>query len=113
MMGRGALGLAPWDVLHSGVTRFVPFTLGQVVILFSFIVLLAWIPLREKPGIGTLLNSVVVGLAADATLALLVEPSQVGWRIALMLAGVALTALATAPSLGAQFGRGPRAGIGR
>ncbi|NYG58225.1 putative membrane protein YczE [Nocardioides daedukensis] len=111
MMVRGALGLAPWDVLHSGVTRFVPLTLGQVVILFSFIVLLAWIPLREKPGIGTLLNAVVVGLAADATLALLVEPSQIGWRIALMLSGVVLNALATALYIGAQFGRGPRDGL--
>ena len=71
LMVRGALGLAPWDVLHSGFIRHVPITLGQAVILFSFLVLLLWIPLREVPGLGTISNAIVVGLAADATLAVL------------------------------------------
>ena len=53
MMVRGALGLAPWDVLHSGFIRHVPMTLGQAVVLFSFVVLVLWIPLREMPGLGT------------------------------------------------------------
>lgn len=111
MMVRGALGLAPWDVLHSGVTGFVPLTLGQVVIVFSFIVLLAWIPLREVPGMGTLLNAILVGLSADATLALLVAPDSLTLRILLMVAGVVLNGLATALYIGAQFGRGPRDGL--
>src|SRR5689334_3162967 len=68
LMVRGALGLAPWDVLHSGVIRYVPITLGQAVIALSFVVLLAWIPLREKPGLGTIANALVVGSAADLTL---------------------------------------------
>ena len=111
MMVRGALGLSPWDVLHSGLTRFMPLTLGQVVIVMSFVVLLLWIPLREVPGIGTVANAIVVGLSADATLALLVQPD--GWapRIALMLVGVVANAAATALYIGAQFGRGPRDGL--
>ena len=61
MMVRGALGLAPWDVLHSGFIRHVPMTLGQAVVLFSFVVLVLWIPLREMPGLGTISNALVVG----------------------------------------------------
>ncbi len=111
MMVRGALGLAPWDVLHSGFIRHVPITLGQAVILFSFLVLLLWIPLREVPGLGTVSNAIVVGLAADATLALLDGPDALGWRIGLLVAGVVLNGLATALYIGAQLGRGPRDGL--
>jgi uncharacterized membrane protein YczE len=110
-MVRGDLGLAPWDVLHSGFIRHVPITLGQAVILFSFVVLLLWIPLREVPGLGTVSNAIVVGLAADATLTLLDRPDGVGWRIGLLAAGVLLNGLATAQYIGAQFGRGPRDGL--
>lgn len=110
-MVRGDLGLAPWDVLHSGFIRHVPITLGQAVILFSFVVLLLWIPLREVPGLGTVSNAIVVGLAADATLALLDRPDGVGWRIGLLVAGVLLNGLATAQYIGAQLGRGPRDGL--
>ena len=111
LMVRGELGLAPWDVLHSGFIRHVPITLGQAVILVSVVVLLLWIPLREQPGLGTLSNAVVVGLAADATLAVLAAPDQLGFRIGLMVAGVVLNGLATAMYIGAQFGRGPRDGL--
>ena len=111
MMVRGTLGLAPWDVLHSGFIRHVPITLGQAVVLFSFVVLLLWIPLREKPGIGTIANAIIVGLAADAALAVLVEPDALWLRLVLLLAGVALNALATALYIGSQFGRGPRDGL--
>ncbi len=111
MMVRGAIGLAPWDVLHSGLTRFVPLSLGTVIIVMSVVVLLLWIPLREKPGIGTVANALVVGLAADATLAVLATPEALGWRIVLMLLGIVLNGLATALYIGAQFGRGPRDGL--
>lgn len=110
-MVRGDLGLAPWDVLHSGFVRHVPISLGQAVVLFSFLVLLLWIPLREVPGLGTISNAIVVGIAADATLALLDPPDAIGWRITLMLGGVVLNGLATAMYIGAQFGRGPRDGL--
>jgi uncharacterized membrane protein YczE len=111
LMVRGDLGLAPWDVLHSGFIQHVPITLGQAVILFSFVVLVLWIPLREKPGIGTIANALLVGLSADATLALLERPDAMVPRAALMLGGVLLCGLATAVYVGAQLGRGPRDGL--
>lgn len=111
MMVRGALGLAPWDVLHSGFVRHVPMTLGQAVVLFSFVVLVLWIPLREMPGLGTISNAIVVGLAADATLGVLEAPDAWWARIALMIGGVALCGMAGALYIGAQFGRGPRDGL--
>ena len=111
MMVRGDLGLAPWDVLHSGLIRHVPITLGQAVVVMSFVVLLLWIPLREKPGLGTISNALVVGFSADATLALLDRPDAMVPRIALMVGGVVLCALATAMYIGAQLGRGPRDGL--
>ena len=111
LMVRGDLGLAPWDVLHSGLIRHVPLTLGQAVVVMSFVVLLAWIPLRELPGIGTISNALVIGFSADATLALLDRPDGLVLRIALMIGGVLLCGLATALYIGAQLGRGPRDGL--
>ncbi len=111
LMVLGAIGLAPWDVLHSGFARHVPVTLGQAVVLFSFVVLLLWIPLREKPGLATVLNALLVGLSADATLAVLDPPAAMWARVALMVGGVVLCALATALYIGAQLGRGPRDGL--
>ena len=111
MLVRADLGLAPWDVLHSGLARHLPLTLGQAVIVMSFVVLLAWIPLKEVPGLGTISNALVVGIAADAGLALLVRPDAIVLRIALLLGGILLCALATGLYIGAQFGRGPRDGL--
>lgn len=111
MMVRGDVGLAPWDVLHSGLTRHLPITFGQAVVLMSFVVLLLWIPLREMPGLGTISNAFVVGFAADATLALLGTPDSLVLRVALMLGGIAVCGLASAMYIGAQFGRGPRDGL--
>ena len=111
LMYRGDLGLAPWDVLHSGLIEHLPMTLGQAVILMSFVVLLLWIPLREKPGLGTISNAIVVGLSADATLALLDRPDNLVLRVGLMVGGIVLCGLATAMYIGAQLGRGPRDGL--
>ncbi|WP_374457998.1 YitT family protein [Nocardioides sp.] len=111
LMVRGSLGLAPWDVLHSGFIRHVPMTLGQAVVLFSFVVLVLWIPLKEMPGLGTISNAVVVGLSADATLAVVDQQEMMWARIALMAGGVALCGLASALYIGAQLGRGPRDGL--
>jgi len=111
MMVRGDLGLAPWDVLHSGLIRHVPLTLGQAVVVTSFVVLVLWAPLRETPGLATIANAVVVGLSADATLLLLDRPDALAWRLALMLGGVLLCAFAGAMYIGAQLGRGPRDGL--
>jgi uncharacterized membrane protein YczE len=111
MMVRGDLGLAPWDVLHSGLIRHVPITLGQAVVVLSFVVLLLWIPLKEMPGLGTISNAIVVGLSADATLWLLDRPGALVLQIGLMVGGVVLCGFATALYIGAQFGRGPRDGL--
>lgn len=111
LMFRGDLGLAPWDVLHSGLIQHVPITIGQAVVLMSFVVLLFWIPLREKPGLGTISNALVVGFSADATLALLDAPDALVLRVALMVGGVVLCGAASAMYIGAQLGRGPRDGL--
>lgn len=111
MMMRGGLGLAPWDVLHSGLARHLPLTIGQVLIAVSFAVLILWIPLREQPGLGTVANAVVIGITADATLAWLAAPDWLPARVGLSFGGVALCGLATALYIGAQFGRGPRDGL--
>ena len=111
LLVRAGLGAAPWDVLHLGLTDYLPLSLGQVVIVMSFVVLLAWIPLRERPGVGTIANALVVGLAADATLALLAAPDGLVLRGVLMVLGVLLNGLATAAYIGAQLGRGPRDGL--
>ena len=111
LMVRADLGLAPWDVLHSGLIRHLPITLGQAVVVMSFVVLLAWIPLREVPGLGTVANALVVGFSADGTLALLDRPGPLVLRVLLMLGGIALCGFATALYIGAQLGRGPRDGL--
>lgn len=111
MMVRATLGLDPWDVFHSGVTARVPLSFGTVVIITGVLVLLAWIPLKQMPGLGTIANAVVVGLATDATLALLHRPDALWLRIVLLVGGVALNGLATALYIGAQLGPGPRDGL--
>ncbi len=111
LMVRGHIGLAPWDVLHSGLITHVPITLGQAVVVMSFVVLLLWVPLRERPGLGTIANAFVVGLSADATLLVLDPADGLAARIALMVGGVVLCGLASALYIGAQLGRGPRDGL--
>lgn len=111
MIIRSTLGNAPWDVLHQGLARHLPLTIGQAVIVVSLLVLLLWIPLRELPGLGTIANSFLVGISADLTLSVLDRPHALALRIALMLAGVVLNAVATALYIGSQFGPGPRDGL--
>ncbi|WP_232678025.1 YitT family protein [Nocardioides sp. R-C-SC26] len=111
LMVRADLGLAPWDVLHSGLIQHVPITLGQAVVVMSFVVLLLWIPLGEKPGLATIANALVVGFSADATLALLDPVDGLLIEVPLMFGGIALCAFATAVYVGAQLGRGPRDGL--
>jgi len=111
LMVRGHLGLAPWDVLHSGLVHWVPITLGQAIVAASFVVLVFWWPLGERPGIGTLANALVVGLLTDLTLT--VVPEVQGWvgQASLLVGGVVLNGLASAIYIGAQLGRGPRDGL--
>lgn len=111
LMVRADLGLAPWDVLHSGLTRYVPLTIGQVLVVVSFLVLLLWIPLRETPGLGTISNAIVIGFAADATLSVLHIPDALWLRVTMLVSGVLFNGLATALYIGSQLGRGPRDGL--
>jgi uncharacterized membrane protein YczE len=111
LMVRAHLGLAPWDVLHSGLTGHVPIDIGQALVIVSFVVMLAWIPLREVPGIGTISNALVIGLSTDAFLTLLPPLHSIVVRVGLLAAGIALQGLATAAYIGAQLGRGPRDGL--
>ena len=111
MMIRATLGNAPWDVLHQGMAIHLPISIGTAVIVMSVVVLLFWIPLRELPGLGTVTNSLVVGLTADVTLSLLEAPEAMWERMLLMGGGIVLNALATALYIGSQFGPGPRDGL--
>ena len=111
MMIRGALGLDPWDVFHSGIAGRVPLTFGQVTIVVGALVLLLWWPLRQWPGLGTIANVVVIGVAADVGLGLLATPDAL-WARALLLAfGIVLNGLAGGLYIGSQLGPGPRDGL--
>jgi uncharacterized membrane protein YczE len=111
LLVRSRLGVMPWDVLHQGLSRHIGWSLGTVSIAVGALVLLAWIPLRQLPGVGTISNVVVIGVAVDSTLALLPSPSALATRVALVVAGVLLNAVATAAYIGVHLGPGPRDGL--
>ena len=111
LMVRARLGLGPWDVLHQGIARHLGVQLGWVTIGVSAIVLLTWIPLRQRPGLGTISNAVVVGLVVNAGLDVLPAPAALAWRITWLVAAIALNALATGCYIGAGLGPGPRDGL--
>jgi uncharacterized membrane protein YczE len=111
MIIQAHVGNAPWDVLHQGIAKHTPLNIGGAVIVMSLVVLVLWIPLRELPGLGTVANSFVVGLAADFFLGLFGTPDHLVARLAMMIAGVVLNGVATALYIGSQFGPGPRDGL--
>lgn len=111
MMVRSGLGLDPWDVFHYGIAQHLPVSFGTVTIIVGVAVLLLWIPLRQWPGLGTVANVIVIGLATDATLALLDAPDAMAVRVALLLGGIVFNGLAGALYIGSQFGPGPRDGL--
>lgn len=110
-MVRGAIGAAPWDVLTQGISNHVPLSFGVITICVSIVVLLLWIPLRQRPGIGTLLNAVLVGPAADIGFAVLPTPDQLWLRVLFFVVGLVTLAAATGLYIGANFGPGPRDGL--
>ncbi|WP_165956659.1 YczE/YyaS/YitT family protein [Kribbella antibiotica] len=111
LMVQSHLGPGPWDVLHTGVARHVPLNFGTIAIITSFVVLLAWIPLRQWPGLGTVSNAIVIGIAANFTLAVVDQPGALWLRIVFVVSGVVINALAGALYIGAQLGPGPRDGL--
>ncbi len=111
LLVRSDLGVLPWDVLHQGIARRIGWSLGAVTIATGVVVLALWIPLRERPGIGTVSNVVVVGVAVDAALAVLPTVDALPVRIALAVAGIVLNAVATAAYVGVHLGPGPRDGL--
>jgi uncharacterized membrane protein YczE len=111
LMVRARLGLGPWDVMHQGIARHLGVQLGWVTIAVSGLVLLAWIPLRQRPGLGTVSNAVVVGLVVNGALDVLPAPGPLGWRVAWLVGGIGLNAVATACYIGAGLGPGPRDGL--
>jgi uncharacterized membrane protein YczE len=111
LMLRAGLGLGPWDVLHQGLAGRTGLPIGQVVIGVAALVLLLWIPLRQRPGFGTLSNVIVVGLAVDAALVLLPEPHPLAARFGYLILGIAANAVATGLYIGAGLGPGPRDGL--
>jgi uncharacterized membrane protein YczE len=108
---RAGLGLDPWDVFHQGVAERTGLSFGTVVILTGAIVLLAWIPLRQRPGFGTVSNVFVIGIAVDAALAVLPHAGSTPVAVAMLLSGVGLNGLAGGAYIGAGLGPGPRDGL--
>lgn len=111
LLVESGLGLDPWDVFHEGLTHHLPLTFGQVVILVGAVLLLLWVPLRQRPGIGTVLNVVLIGIAVDVTLALLPTPDTLGVQVGFLLVGVVGNGIAGALYIGADLGTGPRDGL--
>jgi uncharacterized membrane protein YczE len=105
------LGLNPWDVFHQGVSKATGVSFGWVVLLTGIPILLIWIPLRQKPGFGTIANLVVIGFVADGALAVLTPGESMAMRITYLVVGIALNAVATGMYIGARFGPGPRDGL--
>lgn len=111
LMLRADLGLNPWDVFHQGLFEQFSLSFGTVVILVGVVVMLLWIPLRQRPGFGTIANMFVIGLAADLSLALLPMPDSLAARAAWLVSGIVLNGIATGAYIGAALGPGPRDGL--
>jgi uncharacterized membrane protein YczE len=111
MLVLAQLGLDPWDVLHQGASRTFGLPIGTWAVIISVVVLLAWWPLRERPGVGTVANALVVGAVINLVLALFSPPHALPVRYALLIAGVLGNGFATGLYIGAGLGPGPRDGL--
>ncbi len=107
----GDLGLAPWDVFHQGVSDRTGIPIGTVIVIVGLALLLVWIPLRVRPGIGTILNAVLIGVSVDVLDPRLPMPDHVAVQAAFMIGGVVLFGLGTGIYIGAGLGAGPRDGL--
>jgi uncharacterized membrane protein YczE len=111
LMVKAGLGLDPWDVFHQGLAERVGWRFGVTTIVVGAAVLLLWLPLHQRPGVGTVSNVFVIGIAVDASLSWLPSPDPLGWRVAFMLSAVVLNAIAGGAYIGARLGPGPRDGL--
>lgn len=108
---RADLGLAPWDVFHIGLADVLDLSIGVVIIGVGIALLLLWIPLRQRPGLGTILNALEIGLVVDLTKPLVGEPDMVIVRVLMVAAGLLVVAVGSALYIGAGLGSGPRDGL--
>ncbi|GAB3277793.1 membrane protein YczE [Kineosporia babensis] len=108
---QASVGVVSWSVLTQGLENLVPLSFGTLTVLTSFVVLLLWFPLRQRPGIGTVLNVLLIGPFADLTFAVVPEPTTLPAQIAVFALGLLLLALATACYIGPGYGTGPRDGL--
>lgn len=108
---RARLGLAPWDVFHTGVSDRVNVAVGTVIIVVGVCLLVLWIPLRQRPGLGTLMNAVEIGLVVNFTKPLIGEPDHIVGRLGLMIAGLVIVGWGSAIYIGSGLGAGPRDGL--
>lgn len=111
MMVRARLGLSPWDVMHQGIARRTGLSIGVVIIGLGLVILLLWIPLRQRFGIGTVLNTLTVGIVADVALEVIDAPSGLVLRWLLLLGGVLVIAFGIGLYISAGLGPGPRDGL--
>lgn len=106
-----ALGIDPWDVLHQGISRHTGISIGKVTIAVGVLVLLGWIPLKQRPGLGTVANAIVIGVAMDLSLDLLSTPDEMALRAIFLGLGILFNGIATGFYIGAGMGPGPRDGL--
>jgi uncharacterized membrane protein YczE len=111
LMVRADLGLGPWDVLHQGVAERTGLAIGTVTILTGLVVLLLWLPIRERPGVGTVANVLVIGLVVDATLAFVDAPEAMWQRVAFLVLGIFVFGPGSGLYIGSGLGPGPRDGL--
>jgi uncharacterized membrane protein YczE len=111
LMLSAGLGVDSWDVFHQGLAGHLDLSFGWVVNGVSLVVLMGWIPLRQRPGLGTVTNALVVGMVADAALAVVPHPRWLPWQLVLLLVGIGVNGLATGLYIGAGLGPGPRDGL--
>jgi uncharacterized membrane protein YczE len=111
LMLRAAIGVAPWDVLSQGIVKQTGIPFGWVTNIVGALVLLLWIPVRQKPGLGTIANVLLIGPSAELGLALIPQVDDLVIRIPLFAGGLVLLAIATGLYIGARLGPGPRDGL--
>ncbi|MGW3497289.1 membrane protein YczE [Streptomyces sp. NPDC001020] len=111
LLVKAGLGLEPWNVLHQGLAALTGLSMGVVLTIVGAAVLLLWVPLRQRPGLGTVSNVLVIGFAMDATLSAFPDAHSLAVRVPLLVAGVVLNGAATGLYISANFGPGPRDGL--